>query len=48
MLLVILFSLKKENTATDGTEEDGDVSTSVKVRQFMLQKVVVPFVTELR
>ena len=40
----MLFSLKKDNAAASGTEVDDDVSISVKVRQFILQKVTVSFV----
>ena len=44
----VIFSQKKENAAAGGAEEDDDASTSVKVRQFILQKVSVLFVKELR
>ena len=42
------FLAKKDNTVTVSTEEDDDVLMSVKVRQFVSQKVIVPFVKELR
>ena len=44
----VIFSQKKENTTGGGAEQDDNVSTSVKARQFILQKVIVPFVKELR
>ena len=39
----VVFS-QKENTVTVSTEEDDDVLMSVKVRQFVPKKVIVPFV----
>ena len=39
----VIFSQRKDNNASSATDDDNDVSTSVKVRQFMFQKGTIPF-----
>ena len=43
-----MFSQGKGHTVTGQDDTEEKVSKSVKVRQFVLQKVIVPFVRDLR
>lgn len=43
-----IFSQRKESTSASATNDDEDVSMLVRVRQFMMQKVIIPFAKELR
>ena len=43
-----MFSQGKGDTATGQDDIEEKISMSVKVRQFILQKVIVPFVRDLR
>ena len=44
----IMFSQRRESTATSAIDDEDDIHMSVRVRQFVLQKVIIPFVKELR
>ena len=44
----IMFSQRRESTTTSAIDDEDDIHMSVRVRQFVLQKVIIPFVKELR
>ena len=44
----VSLSQRKENNASGTADNDNNVSTSSKVRQRMLQKVIIPFAKKLR
>ena len=43
-----MFSQRRESTTTSAIDDEDDIHMSVRVRQFVLQKVIIPFVKELR
>ena len=44
----VIFSQRKENFSRNNVDDEEDASISVRVRHFILQKVIIPFAHELR